>query len=289
MRSIRAGAAVLALTVAGGAASPARAAFVAEYFNDAGTSGANLNTLGWTNPISNTSYVAGTQVNYSAPGYSSAGNQSDTNDGAATGSNTTNLVYKTIAGMTGTVWVSAAVSQTTNGDVLLWLDKTNTTASGTDRDFVALRGTTLTSPSAPGTPEAVIAYNGATDDGSDNTDLVLSTPHLILLKIDMNFSAALDRITFWVDPDLSGGEAGLGTTVGSANGPKYLKDTADAYGTSFDGYGLSFSATSNVLDALRVSNDADGFVWVTTGVPEPTTAALLGVAGVGLCARRRRR
>jgi hypothetical protein len=273
-----------------------RAATVSEYFNDYGTVNGQLSGLaggsGWSGAwtgITTLLYTAGTQVNYSATGYSTTGNASDANDGSATGSGTGSIAYRQFTGMTGSIWLSVATTEPAlTSDFLFWLDKTDTSTAGTSRDFAALRGSTGVTPAAGGGPPEPLIELDAVLDSSNNVDFAINTPHLMLLRVDMNFSGSNDRVLFWVDPDLSGGEAGLGQTVGSTNGPVYLKNSSDCFGLTFDGIGLSSSTGGVAIDAIRISNDADGYTFAATGVPEPSCGLLLAT-GVALLGLRRRR
>ena len=74
--------------------------------------------------------------------------------------------------------------------------------------------------------------------------------HLLLAKVEIDVSGTNDRLSFWFDPDLSSGEAGLGT-------PTYTDDTADTFGTSIDGIGV-----------LLADRNFDGSVYTT----DPDTA-----------------
>ena len=264
------------------------AAIAVEYFNDYGTATVGLvdgtlnGGIGWSGAWqggTSNSYFQAANPTYSGSGYSSTGNDSGADDGVARGSTTSSIAYRTLAdgGMTGTIWISALVNQTSDGDLLLWLDKTNATATGADREFVSLRSSTGTSGGT--VPEPIMAYNG-TDTSSNNTDFAAGT-HLFMIRIDMNYSGTNDAISFWINPTLTGGIAGLGTPIYSAN-------TADAYGTVFDGIGMSSNGVQSTLDAIRISNDANGFDFVTTGIPEPSCAALALFAATGFLVRRRR-
>jgi hypothetical protein len=118
----------------------------------------------------------------------------------------------------------------------------------------------------------------------------VNTTHLLLARVDINYSTTFDRVTFWVDPNLAGGEAGLGQIVGDTNGPLYVGSGIDVMGNAFDGIGMSFNNTgTNTVDAIRISNDATGFTDVTTGTPEPGSIGLAGVGLGGMLLRRRRR
>ena len=273
-------------------APSARSAVAVEYFNDYGTtsptglvSGGLNGGSGWSGAWqggASNSYFQAANPTYSGTGYSDTGNDNGADDGVARGSSTSSIAYRNLAdgGMGGTIWLSAIVNQTASGDMLLWLDKTNTTASGVDRDFVALRGSTGTSPAGDNTPEAVMSYNGGTDLTSSTVNFAAGT-HLFLVRIDMNYSAALDRVSFWINPDLTGGEAGIGTAI-------YTAGTLDTFGTVFDGIGISSDGTQSTIDAIRISNESNGFNFVTTGIPEPSLSLLLLASGAVSVFRRRR-
>ena len=274
----------------------ARATEISEYFNDYGTTDRPLLGLdggsGWNSPWSGNAlnFVAGTQADYAGPGYSGAGNQSGPDDGSAGGTGTGTIAYRTFAPLTGTIWISLTIQQFDLGrDVLFWLDKNDANGILTSpRNFVALRGSTgIDDANTTKVPEAVLAYSG--DDGSNNQQFAINTPHLMLMRIDMNFSGALDRISLWVDPDLSNGESGLGLTPSADNGPLYVKGSSDAYGTDFEGIGISTTSSNNVVDAIRISDEANGFTYVTTAVPEPGAAALMVLGGALLSQWRRRK
>ena len=266
-----------------------RSAVAVEYFNDYGTvttglvAGSLNGGIGWSGAWqggASNSYFQAANPTYSGSGYSDTGNDNGADDGVARGSSTSSIAFRTLAdgGMTGTIWISALVNQASDGDLLLWLDKTNTAANGADREFVALRSSTGTSGLT--TPEPVMCFNGGTDMTSNNTDFAAGT-HLFMIRIDMNYNGANDAVSFWINPTLTGGIAGLGTPIYSANG-------ADAYGTVFDGIGMSSNGTQSTLDSIRISNDANAFDFVITGVPEPSSAALILLATTGFLVRRRR-
>jgi MYXO-CTERM domain-containing protein len=294
--SVRRSVVLAAVAAAGGSLAfplAAEAAYVADYFNGYGStqislSGNALNGgqdwstswLGATSPQYVPNSTAGL---YSAPGYSSLGNLNGTTHGAASASASNEIAYRQFAPMTGTIWLSVSVRlSAASQSALFWLDKTNTGVNGVDRDFLALRPNASVST-------AIISYAGTDDNTSTATPMPVGSANLFLARIQMNASGANDNITFWLNPDLSGGLAGLGETVGNTNGPVYVKTGSDAYGTTFDGIGISGDSVANIrFDSIRISDEANAFEFVTTGVPEPTTA---GVAAVGLIAaalRRRR-
>lgn len=101
--------------------------------------------------------------------------------------------------------------------------------------------------------------------------------YLLLARVTVDYQDNLDRIEFWVNPDLSNGEAGLGTPLLSADGANVLNAVA--------GPRVSFSS-GGALDAIRISNDPDGFEYVTA-VPEPASLGALGLGGLVLLRRRR--
>lgn len=150
-----------------------------------------------------------------------------------------------------TVWISAIVLPT-GGDILLSLDGIATS------NFLGVRSGV-----------AKLRYGG-TDFGSKA--VASNVTHLLLARIYTN-SAGNDTVDFWVDPNLSGGEAGLGTTVSTQN-------NKDPYGASFTGIGLFVSGT-NRLDSLRIGTS---LAEVTT--PEPATLVLLALGGIAALRRR---
>lgn len=266
---------------------------MAEYFNDYGTTSVSLagNALnggqGWSTPWSGTAspqYItASTAGLYSGAGYSTNGNLNGSSHGAGSASMPGEVAYRQFTPMTGTIWLSVSVRLSDPAqNALFWLDKTNTGVNGVDRDFLALRPVSSVST-------ALISYAGADDNTSTATPKPVGTANLFLARIQMNASGVNDNITFWLNPDLSGGLAGLGETVGGTNGPAYVKTGSDAYGTTFDGIGISADNTANIrFDSIRVSDEANAFEFVTTGVPEPTAAGAMALAAVSLAGRRRR-
>jgi hypothetical protein len=158
----------LVVAAAGLSAPAAHAAVSQEYFNNlgtssttiAGTNGGSGWTSAWVNSTANT-YTPGSQLTYSATGYLLSGNQSDSDDGLATGTVTSSISFRRTPAMNGTVWVSLLARQSASGgDVLVWLDKTDVSTGGSSRQFMALRGSTGTTGGS--TPEAILSYNAAT-------------------------------------------------------------------------------------------------------------------------------
>lgn len=264
----------------------AHAAFVEEYFNGYGSGDVNLSGLGstgggWAGAWANDTgpnYQGGSQLTYTATGYSNLGNSSGTTDGRAHegGGATTNIATRTLAtGMTGTVWVSALMSDEGGADfaAALVLD---VGAATTNSLRIVEQGTD--------TDQRSTFYNGAENQPGAGVGMgayVDGTVGLLLVRVDMDHNGSgHDRVTAWFNPDLSGGQS----TIGSGF---LVGETVDVFGPTFDGLGVAFSRGNGVIDAIRISNDANGFQLVTTAVPEPTAPALLGC--LGLAALRRRR
>lgn len=272
----------LAALVAGSiglGATVAPAATLVENFHYGDTS-RNLNGLGaatdgWAGAWfgdNATDYFANRNLAYSGTGYSNADNGPGAiGYGGGDAGNITTRVVPTA--LTGTVWVSALVEISSNsGDALLWM---RNDPHGANANMIGLRGSINGTDNAP---VAYLRYGSATNSQSVQT-FALDTTHLLLAKIDVDYFGALDRIQFWVNPDLSGGEAGLGAPLLSGEGSDVMANVA--------GPRVSFQAAGSTMDAIRISNDADGFLKVTA-VPEPASLAVLGLAAGALLGRRRR-
>lgn len=256
----------------------AQGASVSEYFDYDGTDSANLNTFGssgdgWAGAWfggNGPDFIPGTNLTYTDPGYSNAGN---TGGMAGYGGSDAGDISSRLLGapMTGTVWVSVLARVSGNqSDAILWL---RDNPHGDNANFISLRGTVNGTDNAP---VPVLRY-GASDNRQGPDAVELGDVYLLLGRVTVDYEDDLDRIEFWVNPDLSNGEAGLGTPLLSADGANVLNAVA--------GPRVSFSS-GGALDAIRMSNDPDGFEYVTA-VPEPASLGAIGLGGLMLLRRRR--
>ena len=206
-------------------------------------------------------YFPDTNLTYTADGYSNLNNDANTGS-AGGGSNPGNVSRRDFSsGLDGTVWFSALANMANTGqDLLFWL-----TGDATNNNFVAIRGDEA---------HVRVAGNTMNTTGQSFAD---NTTHLWLVRATMD-SAGDDTLDFWINPDLSGGESGLGTPLLSQTGQM---------GATMTGVGISMGSGTNLLDAIRVSNEENGFELVTV-IPEPGTFLLVGIAGFLLAYFRRR-
>ena len=90
----------------------------------------------------------------------------------------------------------------------------------------------------------------------------LGSTYLLLAEINMNYSGNYDKVSYWFNPSLSGGQSGLGT-------PTIMEQGVDALGSAFQGVGVlvdrsSTATASSLIDSIRISNDPTyGFTNVT--------------------------
>ena len=139
---------------------------------------------------------------------------------------------------TGTIWLSAILRYADDAGVswdhvMLYLKQE---ASGGDVDGVGIHD-----------GHAFLMYRtGSNYDATGPQAYAGTEVYLLLVKVEMNYSGTLDRVTMWIDPNLSSGEAGLGAGT-------LMKEGQNALGSSLLGVGVSVGDQTNEgLDAIRV-------------------------------------
>lgn len=121
------------------------------------------------------------------------------------------------------------------------------------------------------------AFQPNGDIGAPATTLD-SDVHLFVVKVEYNAGANNDVSTVWLDPDVTLDEAS------QAAGSFSVLAAADQ---NFNQFRLRGNATWN-FDEIRFGTTFED-VTPQIPVPEPATASLLALCGMGLAARRRRR
>jgi len=106
--------------------------------------------------------------------------------------------------------------------------------------------------------------------------MTASATSLVLFRIDFS-AAGNDTLSLWVDPDVN--NLGTAATVSSEN---WLGASGITSVSVF-----SYNGLRPLVDNVRLSDDADAFAQVT-GVPEPSSAALIALASVAFACGRRR-
>ena len=225
-----------------------------------GTGAPGTPGLGWSGPWYDgnqynnptTSYMDGQQLSYSAAGYSNTGNGSGPTDGSvgqtAATSDWTNFSDRLLTTpLTGTIWVSALVNRDEAQNIAIGLTPDCTGANNT---FIGLGGSN----------QAVMDY--FFQQYTATVTASLGTTYLLLAEINMNYSGTYDKVSYWFNPSLSGGQSGLGT-------PTLVEGGVDALGPAFQGVGVlvdrsSGATASSLIDSIRISNDPTyGFTNVT--------------------------
>jgi hypothetical protein len=265
------------------------AVIATEYFNGYGTSeiqsnGSSLNGgSGWTSAWLNADekYVPNLNISTSIAGYDNSANLSGSTNGAMAYSGnlpSVSSATRSFSTSSTTVWFSALISIDEIWDrAVLWIDATQTSAGDTGNDFIGV-------------------LDGAIQMRYNNTNVTSAGAptvgtHLLLAKAEIDVSGTNDRLSFWFNPNLTGGEGGLGTAT-------YTDASADTFGTAINGIGVllvdrdfdgSFYTSDpnnevvngELIDAIRVGTT---FADV---IPEPSTALLGGLGMLALLRRRR--
>jgi len=264
---------------------------VVEHFNNYGDMETNVNGLGtagsgwadgWSDGTTRANYIPDTRLIYNDPNYNNSPNLAGEQHGVAghdggaviaSGQRTSRFLSEP---MTGTVWASvlaytpphSPVDGVGGPDVLLWFNY-----ESSQRNFIALRDYPTNRLSA------VARINTGTTAATQVETVTpgvftYDTTHLLLARLDLDFDGfGTGRINLWVDPDLSGGEAGLGAPT------VVTPDVANAFDGGITNIGVSFAYHGSLLDSIRVSNDANGFEMVTAlpGIAVPGDFNLDGI------------
>jgi hypothetical protein len=202
------------------------------------------------------------QLMYDAPGYTNSPTVGNLISGGA-GTKSGSTLSQTVSGrgisggMQGTIWLSALVRIDTlaqDQDVLIWLDRDGSGNVDNSGDaFIGLR---------KGGAIALRHSGGTNLSEPGGKTYAAGAAHLLLVRIDMNQSGGTDdAILLWIDPDLKNLPA-----------PNLSASGSELFGKTFDGIGLSIGPGGGTVDAIRISNEANGFDKVTMS-PEPHLAS----------------
>jgi len=267
---------VLLLSTALAAVLPASGALVSVTFDD--IAAGDLNTKGGGTGLSGTwtgtSTINAIANNLTAPastGYAIA--TTGTAQSAQGSFNAFRQVTRSISDtMTGEVWFSFLASSPNSGSSA----GITLNSSGNSPTTPAL-GVFLTSNQLSVGFNSAVAGTGAT--------VTTGSTGLILGRLVINESGD-ETLSVWLNPDVTGGIAGLGTAAAS-----YSAEVAGLNsGLNLIGVGsYRASGSAGIIDGIRLSNAIDpnqAFLDVTT-IPEPS-AALLALGGLAVAFRRRR-
>jgi hypothetical protein len=180
------------------------------------------------------------------------------------------------ATLAGTVWFSFLVdpaSSNARGGIGF-----NTTGATSADPRVLSVGTTL-----------YVGYGGATTTPPGpitvSNQFTVGQTSLVVGRIIINDNGSNDRISVWVNPDV--------TALASASPPTPAVDTAtlDQFGTGLSqvtvsSYTGTSGTASGIVDAVRLSDSPTAQTDVT-GVPEPAAAGAFALSALGLLPRRR--
>lgn len=268
-------------TAAAFAATAARAASMADYFNGYGTKQDDLHALtpsrgsgwggDWTRPLGGTitsysDFLPGEQVNPQIPGYSTAGNANGPADGAVgEAANTHNYnLYRGTSELDGTIWISAAYCFNGFGNyanVTFFFD--DTTREGANAIRIWNNGTERN-------PGKTFSYASTVSQIEESP---AEGPNVLVAKIEMNIDGgANDRVTIWTSAGDLSSELALGT-------PDFMAEDGDVFGPTFDNFGIF--ARSSRIDSVRVSNDPVAFRFVASGsaeIPPQEALSILAIA-----------
>jgi hypothetical protein len=213
-------------------------------------------------------------------------------------------------GSTGYALTQLGIGQSAQGDNTAGRQTTRATATtmGTSSDvwfsFIlnlpasASRGgiTFNQNGSSPGNPRIVavggdvrIALSTLQPSGGGATmSLGVDTLFVGQLQID---AAGDETLSIWINPDVSGGIAGLGAADTSLTEQAASVDGGITR-VGVQSYGTTATPVGGIVDAFVVSDDADpnqAFADVTgvNVIPEPSSAFLSFLASLGLLRRRR--
>lgn len=196
---------------------------------------------------------------------------------SATGTSTaTRRQNRATGGLTGDIWMSWLMAPTADARLGLNLNGSVKGFEGSDNVRLIAVGSSF-NVYGPGTN----AQPGVFTAGETA---------LILGLLQMDATGTDDRMRLWVNPNVGLGEADV--LANQVPNHDLILDNA-IMGSSLNTVGVvAYSATSSpgYLDALRISNDANGFFNVTgVSVPEPGAMALLAVGSMAVYGYRRRR
>lgn len=163
--------------------------------------------------------------------------------------------------MAGTVWASMLVRVDDEGDrVFFWLDSNLDSSGGNSGTFIGIDG-----------GDAVLRYNDVAGDsqtvaGLAAGSIVAGQTYLFLTKIELDQNGENDLVSFWLNPDLAGGEDGLGDALLSQGDADALGLSLDSIGIQLrDAAGTASTLGGELVDAIRISNRSTGFMDVTAG------------------------
>ena len=229
-------------------------------------------------------YVSGENLTYSASGYTN--DPSNAGTGASGGrypNGSTNEVTTSQAFTGSTIWLSFLLNLSDAYARTGWMGLDANTP-GTNGSGVNVMAQVRDNGMALAEIRVVNPQNRLYTD----PDIDISSTLLMLAKIEIDGNGLDDPVSLWVDPDLSGGESGLGSPTLSKADVDWVSDSISSIRFSTEYTTGGSPLTDNAfIDQMRVSDDADAFTQVTA-IPEPATMSLLAFGAVVALVRRRK-